>query len=288
MSFFPASLLIFILISPWFFVFPKQLETGLSAASASPAWAQVVGSPTLKNLALTFVKFTIGRISYDDNLRYVLLFFPIAFYVCILFLISLFRLSKIRSFLYFWLFLPIFLGFLISFYIPAFAYFRFLFVLPAFYIIWAAGINSINWQWPLRTLLFIAIFINLVTTSVYFLFPKFQREDWKSATAYVHQNSDSQTVVLFESTFSMAPFDYYNKDSVQTFGVLDSFNPTEEKVKENIERTTFGKNRVYLFQYLSQITDKNGIAFRQLSSTGFKNVSTRDFTNVGFVYEFIR
>src|SRR3990170_5707323 len=38
-TFVPAFILIFVLILPWFLIFPKQLATGLSAASMSPSWA---------------------------------------------------------------------------------------------------------------------------------------------------------------------------------------------------------------------------------------------------------
>ena len=89
-SFIPAFILISILITPWLIILPKQISVGLSAATASPAWAQVVGAPSIQNLLITFVKFTIGRISYDNNLVYALLFAPAAFFIIFLFLLSLF------------------------------------------------------------------------------------------------------------------------------------------------------------------------------------------------------
>lgn len=288
LSFIPASILIAILTAPWFLIFPKQLETGLSAATNSPAWANVVGTPTVKNLALTFVKFTIGRISNNNNLEYFLLFLPVAAYMIFIFLISFFRISKIRSFLFFWLLLPVFLAFIISFIVPVFAYFRFIFILPAFCLIWASAIYTVNWKIPLRVLLFVALFINLTATTIYLLNPKFQREDWKKATSYVHTNSTPDTIVLFESTSSIAPFDYYNKSQILAIGILDSFSPQEAKVRTNIQNSTAGKNKVFLFQYLSGITDQEGLAFQELTRSGFQNTKTTDFTNIGFLYEFTR
>ena len=47
-------------------------------------------------------------------------------------------------------------------------------------------------------------------------------------------------------------------------------------------------NKVFLFQYLSQITDPEGFVFSELSKKGFANVHTKDFDGVGFVYEFAR
>lgn len=288
LSFFPALLLILISLGPWLLVFPKQLETGLLAADASPAWSQVVGAPTVNNLAITFVKFTIGRISFENNLIYVLTFIPVALFVSIMFLLSLFRLSRIRTFLIFWFFLPILLSFLIAFFIPIFAYFRFIFVLPAFYIIWASAINNVNIKKLTTTLLLFALSINLISLSIYFLIPKFQREDWKGATNYVFNQSTTSSIVLFESVNSMAPFNYYNKNRLGAASALSGFSAQEADVYENISRLTKDKNQVFLFQYLSGITDPDGIVFEEVLKQGFMNTTTRDFPGVGFVYEFKR
>src|SRR3989344_4421449 len=174
-TFIPAFIFIFLTVIPWFIIFPKQLNTGLSAAAASPAWAQVVGSPQLKNLLLVFVKFTIGKISIDNNFVYAMTFVPIAIYVSGLFLLSLFRLSYFRLFLWFWLLLPIAGSFVLSFFVPIFAYFRFIFALGAFYIILSSAINTINWIPLVRFLLAVILSINLISSAIYFTTPKFQR-----------------------------------------------------------------------------------------------------------------
>lgn len=287
-SFLPATLLIVILLIPWLTVFPKQLETGLSAAAASPAWAQVVGAANLKSLLVTFVKFTIGRVSHNNDSIYALLFLPVAVSVCLLFLLSLFRISPRRSFLFFWFFLPILAAFTLSTAVPIFAYFRLIFVLPAFYLILSSAITTINWSFSTRFLLSIALIINLTSATIYFINPKFQRENWREATKYIHDNSTPNTIVLFESDYSIGPFDYYNKSKVQAFGALDSFNPDYEKVKGKIVDFTEGKNKVFLFQYLAEITDPQGLVYKELTMNGFVNSQTRDFEGVGFVYEFKR
>lgn len=278
-AFIPAFLIIFIFLIPWLLIFPKQISVGLSAAAASPAWAQVVGSHEIKNLLITPAKFTIGRISNDNNLTYALLFAPAGIFITFLFLISLFRMSHLRSFLAYWLFGPIILAYLASFFIPIFAYFRLIFVLPAFYLIIASAINIVNWPLLTRFFLAIALSINLLSASIYFLNPKFQRENWRDAVAYVHQNSTPQTVVLFESNYSVGPFDYYNHGKVKAAGALGNFS---------IKELTNGRNKVFLFQYLSGITDPQGLVFKELSSRGFTNTDTRDFSGVGFIYEFTK
>lgn len=284
----PAILIITVLITPWLLILPKQLSVGLSAAAISPAWANVVGSPDLKSLTITFVKFTIGRISIENNLLYTLTMVPIALFIGLLFIFSVLRTNSKRSFLYFWFFLPIILSFAAAFFVPIFAYFRLLFVLPAFYLILSSGINILSHIWLKRILLSTALVINLVCVTVYFLNPAFQREDWKNAVKFVHQRSDDKTVVLFESNYTMAPYDYYNQDKIEGHGALDSFDATTSDIKTKVKNYTQEKNKVYLFQYLSGITDPQGLLFKEISLLGFNNTKTQDFHGVGFVYEFTK
>ncbi len=287
-AYLPAVILIFILLIPWLVIFPKQLNVGLSAAAASPAWSQVVGEPSLKNLTITFVKFVIGRISHDNNLIYALLFAPVGLYTLFLISLSFFRLSPKRAFLWFWFLGPIFLAFGIAFFVPVFAYFRFIFVLPAFYLILASGVITVNWVFINRLLLALILMVNLGSTAIYFTNPKFQRENWKEATAFILQNATPKTVVLFESTYSMAPFDYYAKGKIEGQGALSNSDLDPVKVSENVKRLTAGSDKIYLFQYLSEITDPQGLVFEKLTKLGFSNVATRDFENIGFLYEFRR
>lgn len=285
-TFVPATIAIAILTSPWFIVFQKQVNVGLSAAAAAPAWAQVVGTPDAKSFAITFVKFIIGRISIENNLTYALIFAPIALFAVLLFIFSFFRISRTRSIIWYWFLAPPILGFLLGYVVPVYAYFRFLFVLPAFYLIWASAIRTINWAPFTRTTLGVALAINLISAIIYFANPKFQRENWRDAVSYIEQNATSKTVVLFESNYTTGPFDYYNKTNLAGVGALNDFNADPPLVRQKVENLTKDKDRIFLFQYLSQITDPQGIVFEKLTNLGYNNTSTKDFNGVGFVYEF--
>lgn len=287
-SFIPAIFLVLIFLIPWLLIFPKQLNVGISASVASPAWAQVVGSPSFKNLFLTFVKFTIGRISNDNNTIYFLLFLPAAFFVASTFIVSTFRMSRRRAFLLLWFFVPIILSFCLSYIVPIYSYFRLLFVLPAFYIIWASAINTVNIKKVTSAFLTLALAINITSLAIYHLNPKFHRENWKGAVAYVQEKSSVQTISLFESNSPFTPFDYYNKNKVEAYGALESFDAQKDDSSQKLEGLTKERNHLFLFQYLAPITDPTGIVFERLIGMGFKNVSTRDFNGVGFVYEFKR
>ena len=285
-SFLPAFIIIFLTITPWLILLPQQLSGGLQTAQNSPAWARVVGAPQVSSLILTFVKFTIGRISIDNNLIYAILFSPIALFVTVLFIISTFRLSHHRTFLWYWFFAPIFMSFAIAFFVPIYAYFRLLFVLPAFYIIWAAAITTINWSKLIRILLLIALIINIGATVIYLENPKFQRENWKEAYLYVESHLKPKSVVLFEADYPAAPFDYYNSKQIEAYGALSNFHAREDEVEKKVKLYTTGKVQVFLFQYLTGITDPEGLVFRELSNQGYRNVQTKDFNGVGFLYEF--
>lgn len=287
-SFLPAFIIIFLATLPWFMLFPQQLKNGLLTASNSPAWAKVVGAPHISSLILTFVKFTIGRISVDNNLTYWILFMPIGLFSTLLLILSLFRMTFIRAFLWFWLLLPVALAFLTAFFVPVFSYFRLIFVLPALYILWASAINTINWPRLIRILLLFALIVNLTATVIYLKNQKFQRENWRDAAGYVISNSTQNSITLFDADYPAAPFDYYNKNKVEAYGAISNFNAQEREVEEKVKFYTKNKKKVFLFQYLSGITDPNGLVFSRLTDEGFKNIKTIDFTGVGFVYQFER
>ncbi|EKD57399.1 MAG: hypothetical protein ACD_57C00318G0001, partial [uncultured bacterium] len=75
---------------------------------------------------------------------------------------------------------------------------------------------------------------------------------------------------------------------VKTAGVLDSFNPNPSQVSTKVKEQTGTADKVFLFQYLSPITDREGLAFQELSKSGFVNTAIYDFQGVGFIYEFKR
>jgi len=69
---------------------------------------------------------------------------------------------------------------------------------------------------------------------------------------------------------------------------LESFTANKKEVAAKVDDLTQNVKKVFLFQYLSPITDPEGLVFSELSKKGFTNVSTKDFDGVGFVYEFAR
>lgn len=285
-AFFPAALIILTLISPWIFTFLKQLQSGIASKETFVLWQAVLGESTLKNIMLLFIKFSIGRISTDNNLIYITLTLALFAISTLVALLAILRITYQRFALFIWFILPAMLAFVISFFIPLFSYFRFLFILPAYQIILASGINVINLPKVNKLLLAIFLTINFISFSVYFLNPKFHREDWKNATGDVVSSAVLDSVVLFEAPFVLPPFEIYSKNAVPAYGAIDQFTPNTGKVADLVSQYTSTKNQVFLFQYLSQLSDPNGLVIQELSKLGFQNIKTTNYNGVGFVYEF--
>lgn len=285
-SFFPAFLLIIAVFAPWILIFTKQLGVGLNLSSTSPLWSTIIGGSSVKDLLIIFPKFVVGRISFQNDLTYFLTFLPVGIFIVFLLLVSLIRLNTPRIFLWFYLVIPVIFSFTVSFFIPIFSYFRLIFVLPVLYILIASAICNLNWSKPKNALFALMLLINIISLSVYFTNPKFQREDWRSATKFVVDNSTEDSIAIFESNYVIPPFDYYNEGRTPSLGALETFNPNQQSVSQKLTNELAEKKKIFLFQYLAPISDPQGLVFNSLVNQNFVNTDTKDFRGVGFVYVF--
>jgi len=101
----------------WIPYFIKQLSVGQKLAMALPVWRATVGGANFKNFLLVFIKFSIGRISLENKLLYGLLMVPILILASFL-IVRSFQDKKSRFFVSCF-FIPLFLSFLFSFFVPA-------------------------------------------------------------------------------------------------------------------------------------------------------------------------
>ena len=127
----------------WLPIFLVQLERGAWLMQKLPAWSRLAGGATPKQALLVWAKFVLGRISFKDK----------AFYYSLIgisslpFIYSLNKALKERKkicIIWSWLLVPLTLTFIASLVFPAFIYFRFLYVVPAFYLLVAWGVNQIK------------------------------------------------------------------------------------------------------------------------------------------------
>lgn len=266
----------------WTPIFISQLNVGSVASADLPTWKFVVGGFDIKTTALTLVKFIIGRMSLNDKIIYYSLLLP----VCALFLFILVRGIKFikestRNLLICWLLVPIILATVISFIIPIYSYFRMLFVLPAFVILIVLGV--ISYKSKLRYFLFTSVFlVQLFSSGVYLFNPFYQREDWRGMVNYL-KSIDKNSQVLFESSGTLPPFDYYAKNRINARGALKDF-----PARNDSDVTDFIGINIYLVDYLVQISDPDRLVAKKLENLGLKLTDIQNFTGVGFVYHYVK
>jgi len=147
--------------------------------------SHVIGELSFKNVALIFIKFIIGRISIGKKWLYQIIaaiLTPIFWGLAIWGAANLQK--KNRFFLDLALFIPLFLAILVSFKIPLLSYFRFLYLLPFFYLLITKGIGQIKSKnWAHFLVWFIAA-VNIASSIAYLSIPRFHRENWRGAVIF--------------------------------------------------------------------------------------------------------
>ena len=162
-KFLASHIILVIAWIPWMSVFIDQLKVGYGVKLSSPVWWDILGKSGLKEIILVPVKFMIGRISFENNLIYGLVVLSSGS----LFAYLLIKSTQLRqgsagrvrnlSLVWLWLFVPSCLGILLGLKISIFSYFRFLFLLPAFYLLIAVGIAEHKKK--LQTILVVTVWL---------------------------------------------------------------------------------------------------------------------------------
>ncbi len=267
----------------WLPIFFAQLDVGAAASANLPTWKFVAGSFDFKTLPLTFVKFIIGRISLADKIIYGAVMLPI----CTLFAYLLYRGVKSlnnlhRKLLISWIIVPLSLATVISLVIPVYNYFRVLFVLPAFIILIALGIFSFKSKLKYAFLAAVLV-IQIFSALVYLFNPSFQRDDWKGLVNFLSTKGET---VLFESSGTLPPFDYYAGEEINAKGGLKDFPAKDIKDVADLENILQGEKQVYLIEYLVDISDPQRLIQKKLTQLNFKETEINNFHGVGFVYHY--
>lgn len=266
-------LICFLILLPWLPFLVKQLEQGTALAQNAPAWREVVGSFSFKALPLTAAKFIFGRISFYNKIFYGLIFLSIASFFAILIIKNFFRITKEKIFIFSWLALPAIFGWLLSVFIPVYSYFRFLFVLPAMYILLAWGIQSLKLFNLKIVLASIVLLIGLATQIIFWTNPRFQREDWRGAVSYIENQSKNQhSAAVFVNLAQTAPYQYYAK-SVPFYG-------PDNWQDKNLQT-------LWLSRYVQPIFDPQDNLRKEVEWQGFVKIEEKDFNGVVF-WRYIR
>jgi hypothetical protein len=267
-----------LLLIPWLPSFWLQIERG--TAGIFTGWTNVVSVPVIKAIPLTMVKFIFGRGTIDNLFLYSLIILPV-FFIFIASVLVICRKSggKIIIGLFF---IPLITATLISFFIPIVAPQRFIFLLPLFFLIIAKGIR----YFP-RLIAYIAILIVCLTSIFgivhYYTNPYVQREQWRQAVQFIENRPNGKSMALFVFPSPFAPYLWYSKNKIPAIGIAPSFNLKDEDLS-NLATKLSGKKTVYLFQYLTGLTDPQNKAKTFLQNNGFRERIIKDFPGVGFIY----
>lgn len=265
----------------WIPIFIQQISQGVHAASVLPGWSNVVGGTVMKELALTFVKFFIGRTNFDSKLLYagVIVLCLVLSGVSFKNLIVK-KLSWQKGMLALWFGVPLIGVSLISLIIPVFSYFRMLFLLPAF--IGLLGLYLATLPKKKSLLLGSVVFgLCIISTVRYLTNPKFQREDWRGSVQAL--TKQPQGLIVFEDNNIPAPFQYYNK-SLAAMPGLNGVPANSFSEIKNLEKKIGNQRRVYLYNYLVDINDSKRLLEKRLEQLGFKQINILNYQGVGFIY----
>ena len=226
----------------WVPSFISSLRIGQSTMTHSPEWGKVVGGLNWKSIPLTWTKFNIGRIGFDNKYLY-------AFIVGVISLVHLGILKKIPWGKYrevlIWLLVPVILGIVFATLLPVYSYFRVLFVLPAYLILLAVGLVTIG----NKHLIKITVLIQLIALSYFWATPRYHREDWRSLS----QEIETGTTLAMPSRAQSAPLVYY--------GYTDKIiEPSHEPLSGS---------RIYYIKYVEDLFDVKKLGQENLLKSGY-------------------
>lgn len=262
-----------------------QLLTGYQATTSLPEWGRLVNVDFLKALPLTFIKFSIGRITVFNKKIYALI-------TGILFIIyggiiTRGLANKKRPLILFsWLSVPILCAWLISFFIPNYQPFRLLLVLPALYLLLAWGIFQIRTTILRNIVVIFVILINLISTSAYFINPYFHREDWRGLVQYIERQPKEDKVAILPSHTSYWPYEYYSIGKVRLVSISSGVKTITQENINNLTIEQFDNKTIYYIRYLVPMFDPQEKAISWLNENGFVKIKEVSFNQIPlWIYE---
>lgn len=278
-SFIICNLIIGLLFLPWLPTLMKQLSGGSYLTQALPGWSVISGVLSFKSLGLIMAKFTFGRISLANKTTYALFVAGISLYFLLCSVLTYLK-KELRPVLI-WFYVPLIIATGLSLKIPLLGYWRFIFIIPAFVSIITYGLNHL--PEPARKFNFaIVIAIFMLGNLTFWTNRVFQREDWRGASRLISQPK-SISIVNFPGPF--APLQFY-APNVYYYADQESLGKMRTDLDQSLPLVLVDKQRVFVFDYLSDLSDPGRSILRWLIQAGFKQVKIHNYNGVGFIYEF--
>lgn len=272
----------------WLPIFQIQAENGRLLLEKLPAWRLLAGGATFKQAALVWMKFVLGRITFVNKVYYYLLIFISSLPFIYSGIISWKRKNKKTMLFWIWFLTPLVIGFIVSVAFPAFIYFRFLYILPAFYLIFAWGVTQISKNNIRNMLLVSLVVLNIVGWGIYVLDSNQQREQWRQAVNFIESSVESGEIVLFENPEPFAPFQWYETGAVEASGATNSISANLIETTEKTNNLVKDKDGVYYFEYLADLHDPDRFVVSALYENNFQKDNVYDFIGVGQITYFKR
>lgn len=264
----------------------KQLQVlGFGMTKDVPGWSDAVSVPLYKVLPLIFFKFSFGRITFDNKYFYGV--FALALFLFYSFIIIRVMIQQKQSrMLTVLLAGPVILAFVVSVFVPVIAPQRLIFCLPLLLLLYIIGLSTFKGK--IRLVLFLSIiFLNIVSLSLYYRDPKFQREQWRQAVNYIEMDAQPRSLALFVFPQPFGPWDYYQKGKVQAMGITTTLLLTDSDLAR-FKPTLLQVDSIYYFQYLTGLTDRENKLSKFLQKEGLVEKVVKDFPGVGFVYKYAK
>ncbi len=270
-SFVFCNLVIGLLFLPW-------VPTLIGQLSGSDYFSRA-DSLSFKSLGLIMAKFTIGRISLVNKSAYAIFVAGVSLYF--LLCSYLIILTKEGRALLIWFYSSIAAAIIVSLWTPILGYWHYIFLIPPFVSIITFGLNQLPKEAYWLNLL--AVLLIFLSGNIFFLStPMFQREDWRAAAKVISVDR-SLTIVNFPDVF--APLKFY-APNVYFYPNQESLGKIRSDLDQSLPLILSGKDTVFVFDYLSDLTDKKRSILSWLSRAGFNEQSTHNINGVGLIYEF--
>ncbi|HUS59889.1 MAG TPA: glycosyltransferase family 39 protein [Nevskiaceae bacterium] len=257
---------------PWLPMFLTQIQVGRQAIQALPEWGKLVNVNFTKALPLTFIKFSIGRITIFNKKLYAVIAGVLFLAYGVIIARGFFQKRKLtidkrQLTILLWLVVPILSAWLISIFIPNYQPFRLLLVLPAFYLLLSLGITRFSNSGLRQILIFFILAVNLISLAVFYTNPYFHREDWRGVVSYIEKQEIANSVALLPSLSSHWPYTYYAKNKIPLAMGTSSQNLVD-------------RNKIFYICYLVPLFDPDEKISFWLTDNNFVKIKEVNFNQI--------
>lgn len=263
----------------------SQLKNGVNVDQYLPGWREILTLSFYKAIPLTFLKFSIGRIDFDNLFVYIIISLGVLSVIGYLFIKVSLKATRDIKFYFLWLLVPILITWLISLRLPINQPFRLLFVLPSFYLLISVGIfNLTKFK---KAMIVTVVAISFTGLLFYYLDSKFWREDWRNATHFVRANLGQDSLVAFAWPEPFSPYLWYGGREEDSVAAVKKFPATYEEINSNLASQK-NASEIYFFEYLQPLSDPQKYTQQWFRNNGFHLNRTIDFRGVGFIDQYLK